>query len=39
MQEHVEMIEALEQRDEDRLAEVIARHLEETWTRVRPILK
>jgi len=38
VQEHVEMIEALEQRDEDRLAEVVARHLEETWTRVRPIL-
>src|SRR3954454_20934399 len=38
VQEHVEIIEALERRDGDRLAEVIARHLEETWTRVRPIL-
>lgn len=32
--EHEEMIAALEARDEARLAAVIARHLEETWTRV-----
>jgi DNA-binding GntR family transcriptional regulator len=36
--EHVEMIEALEKRDEAALTEVLTRHLEETWTRVRPIL-
>lgn len=32
--EHEEMIAALEARDEARLADVIARHLEETWVRV-----
>ena len=32
--EHEEMIAALEARDETRLANVIARHLEETWSRV-----
>ena len=32
--EHEEMIVALEARDEARLAAVIARHLEETWSRV-----
>ncbi len=32
--EHEEMIAALEARDADRLAGVIARHLEETWSRV-----
>lgn len=32
--EHEEMIVALEARDEARLADVIARHLEETWVRV-----
>ena len=36
VQEHVEIVEALERRDGDRLAEVIARHLDETWTGVRP---
>jgi DNA-binding GntR family transcriptional regulator len=33
--EHEEMIRALEARDGDRLAEVLARHLEHTWERVR----
>lgn len=32
--EHEEMIAALEARDEARLADVIARHLEQTWVRV-----
>ena len=32
--EHREMIAALEARDEARLAEVVARHLDETWKRV-----
>jgi len=32
--EHVEMIEALEARDESRLAAVVERHLVETWARV-----
>lgn len=32
--EHEEMIAALEARDERRPAEVIARHLNETWLRV-----
>lgn len=32
--EHVGMIDALEARDEGRLAAVIERHLAETWTRV-----
>src|SRR3954454_2475148 len=39
VQEHVEMIEALEVRDEARLTEVVTRHLEKTWTRVRPIIQ
>src|SRR3954462_13724349 len=38
VQEHVEMIDALEKRDEDALTDVLTRHLEETWTRIRPIL-
>ena len=38
VQEHVEMINALEKRDEDALTDVLTRHLEETWTRIRPIL-
>ena len=38
VQEHVEMIEALEKRDEGALTDVLTRHLEETWTRIRPIL-
>ncbi len=38
VQEHIEMIAALEKRDEARLTEVVTRHLEQTWTRVRPIL-
>lgn len=33
--EHEEMIVALEARDADRLAEVIQRHLERTWERVK----
>ena len=33
--EHEEMMAALEARDGDRLAEVLARHLEHTWERVR----
>ena len=32
--EHEEMIAALEARDEERLAAVVARHLDETWKRV-----
>ena len=32
--EHEEMIAALEARDEARLAAVVSRHLEQTWTRV-----
>jgi DNA-binding GntR family transcriptional regulator len=36
--EHVEMIEALERRDEDALAEVLARHLRESWARIRGVL-
>jgi DNA-binding GntR family transcriptional regulator len=32
--EHEEMIAALEARDETRLADIIARHLEQTWSRV-----
>lgn len=36
--EHEEMIAALEARDADRLAEVVARHLERTWDRVEGIL-
>lgn len=32
--EHEEMIAALEARDEARLADVVSRHLAETWTRV-----
>ena len=38
VEEHVQMIEALERRDETALAEVLSRHLEQTWTRVRPII-
>ncbi|SEP49123.1 DNA-binding transcriptional regulator, GntR family [Methylobacterium sp. ap11] len=36
--EHEEMIAALEARDADRLAEVIARHLDATWDRVQDVL-
>lgn len=36
--EHAEMMAALEQRDESALVEVLTRHLEQTWTRIRPIL-
>lgn len=36
--EHAEMILALEARDGARLAEVIARHLDRTWERVRDIV-
>jgi DNA-binding GntR family transcriptional regulator len=36
--EHVEMVEALEKRDDVALAEVLTRHLEETWKRIRPII-
>ncbi|MBV9655974.1 MAG: GntR family transcriptional regulator [Acetobacteraceae bacterium] len=36
--EHVEMIEALERRDEEALTEILTRHLQETWKRVRPII-
>lgn len=36
--EHVALIEAFERRDEERMAEVISRHLEQTWIRVRPII-
>ena len=32
------MIEALERRDQQALAEVLNRHLEQTWTRVRSII-
>lgn len=35
MQEHEEMIVALEARDVEKLAEVIQRHLEHTWERVK----
>ncbi len=38
VQEHVEMIDALERRDEMALTEVLTRHLEKTWTRVRTTL-
>jgi DNA-binding GntR family transcriptional regulator len=38
VQEHVEMIDALERRDEPALTEVLTRHLEKTWNRVRPTL-
>jgi DNA-binding GntR family transcriptional regulator len=38
VREHTEMIQALERRDELALAEVLTRHLEQTWTRVRPTL-
>lgn len=38
VREHIEMIAALERRDEDTLAEVLGRHLEQTWIRVRPII-
>lgn len=36
--EHVEMVEALEQRDEDAVAEVLARHLRQSWARIRDVL-
>jgi len=36
--EHVELMQALEKRDAVALTEVLTRHLEETWTRVRPII-
>ncbi len=36
--EHEEMIAALEARDAERLARVLARHMDETWNRVRDIL-
>jgi DNA-binding GntR family transcriptional regulator len=38
VREHIEMIEALEKRDEDALAEVLSRHLEKTWTRVSSVI-
>lgn len=38
VQEHVEMIEALERRDEEALAEVLSRHLEQTWVRVQAVI-
>jgi DNA-binding GntR family transcriptional regulator len=38
MAEHEEMIAALEARDGDRLAEVLARHLEHTWERVHDVV-
>jgi DNA-binding GntR family transcriptional regulator len=38
VREHGEMIAALERRDEAALTEVLTRHVEETWTRVRPII-
>ncbi len=36
--EHEEMVQALEARDADRLAAVIARHLEATWIRVQDVI-
>ncbi|GJD52752.1 HTH-type transcriptional repressor RspR [Methylobacterium crusticola] len=36
--EHEEMIAALEARDADRLAAIIARHLERTWERVQGVI-
>ncbi len=39
LQEHVEMIDALERRDEAALSEVLTRHLENTWNRVRTTLQ
>jgi len=38
VREHIDMIEALEKRDEAALTEVLTRHVEETWTRVRPVI-
>ena len=38
VREHVQMIEALERRDAAALAEVLTRHVEETWTRVHAII-
>ena len=32
------MIEALEARDGDALAEVVTRHFDQTWARVRPVI-
>jgi DNA-binding GntR family transcriptional regulator len=39
VQEHVEMMDALERRDETALTEVLTRHLEQTWIRVRKTLE
>jgi DNA-binding GntR family transcriptional regulator len=36
--EHVEMIEALERRDEEAVAEVLARHLRQSWVRIQDVL-
>jgi DNA-binding GntR family transcriptional regulator len=36
--EHVEMIAALERRDEDALAEILARHLHQSWVRMQDVL-
>jgi DNA-binding GntR family transcriptional regulator len=38
VEEHEQMIAALEARDADRLAEVVSRHLERTWDRVKDIV-
>ncbi|MDR3538390.1 MAG: GntR family transcriptional regulator [Acetobacteraceae bacterium] len=38
VREHCEMIAALERRDGEALAEVLTRHVEETWSRVRPVI-
>jgi DNA-binding GntR family transcriptional regulator len=36
--EHEEMVAALEERDADKLSEVIQRHLEHTWERVKDVV-
>jgi DNA-binding GntR family transcriptional regulator len=36
--EHEEMISALEARDGGRFAEILARHLEQTWERVHEVV-
>lgn len=36
--EHKDMVEALERRDGDGLAEVLRRHMDQTWERVRPAM-
>lgn len=36
--EHVEMMDALEHRDEDRLAEILTRHLRQSWVRIQDVL-